>query len=194
MKISEIVKRLFEIEKQNNLFRLRIKGHKYWDYMRYHVYQEIEVYLEQNTWKTKEWKMQNMITRGLTYYAQIAKDLLRFVRDYWESKKKYDIVILSINDRVSSVDGKLVNIYAYPIIKHLCSQYNLLLIDTSQNDIKGKYPCDILRIRFLVFLRRLKSMFTRYSDYEKDTFSRLRMIIKEKFNFELDINNISHIL
>lgn len=192
MNLSEIVNKIFKIEKRDNLFNLRVKGHKYWDYMRLHIVQEFEMYCSKKVWRNREWKANSILKRGIAYYRHIISDFWNFLIDYCKCAERYDIIFINTTNRVSIIDDKLVNIYTYPIIKQLSSRYKLLLIDEFQNDITGKYSCDILRIGFLVFLRRLMAKFIRYSDSEKNMFYYIGKIIREEFNVEIDIGAMSY--
>ena len=168
----------FEID--NDLFSINIKGHCFWDYIRYNVYEEI------NCRKYKKLSIKRKRSYRL-FLKEFVAYIKMFLFQLFFQKKKYDIMLFNYS-RTGVIDGKEVNIHTYPLVKNLKDHFNILLADfySLKADLSG-YPCDRLKMSPFSFIARFKSRFMHFSKSERDLFSELSLKIKQMFGENIDI-------
>jgi len=183
---SELISKFIAFETQNNLFGIEIKGHKFWDYIRYTVLSEI--FFREYSF---EWRARDK-GRYFYYFKELFVFTLSSVKNLFRTltkkHKKHDIVVVGY-DRTNYIDNKLVNISFYPIIQRLKKNYKVLYVDPCplDYDAKSAYECDIIKSREHYIYDKLRSKLVTYSKNEINLFNDLSKQIKEKIGIDIDI-------
>ncbi len=185
----KIMERFVRMETEDGLFSLKVKGHNFWDYVRYNVF---EIAIIRGLGEEKLASRQ--ITLG-SYFGFIW-ELFFYSVLYFKflvKKRTYDLVFINGTDRKETLEGKKVNPYLYPLLKSLHRKYKVLVIDPYPIQNKSRhtpYPCDILYLRHFRLIDKIKSKLIKYSSEEKAIFLKIEEKIKRIFNLNYDISSL----
>lgn len=182
-----------DFEKDQKLFSIEVKGYKFWDYIRYHVYEKIIDY-HQSFNSLLQCPSENYIKR-LGKVKNIVFSIMPFVLSKIKYKKKnYDIIFINTSIKRFTFNKKNVDYYTFPVIQKLYNRYKILLIDPQEfidRDIKRNYPCDVLALRFFNLIDRVKSFFVFYNNRDKNIFFDIQKMIKRRFAADIDIYKLT---
>ena len=181
----ELGKKFLELEKENHWFEIRVKGHKFWDYVRYAVFNAIANEYNEEVPERRPGTAIGYLIEAMVYFVYYLVDTLK------TRGKRYDIIFVNNTDRTNKIGGKEVNQWYYPVIKHLHPRYKILFVDPYPGEIAGKYPCDLLRIRFLCLFDRIKSLFIRFTEQERNVFSDIQSKLWDELSVKVDMYDIT---
>jgi len=184
MNYSEFVKKFLLMEEENNLFSYRVKDRVMWNYIRYPIFYEI--FLRMDQLDEVCFKKRKRYFKFFMELVLLPKRILQILSAIMLGKE-YDIIV-STYDRKDMLDGKKVNISFYPIIKVLRANYQVLLFDPSRlgGGFEKDYSCDVLSSRPFYWLSRLQK-FIGYSPREREILVTIGKIINKTFDLSCDI-------
>ena len=178
---SRRVNKLLQFERKYGLFDVLIKGHRFWDYARYSIYDQI-LFRRQDDPDIKG--------RGLLRYGfDLVTSLVKYFIDRCRIRgTTYDIVVINTTDRRVNVNGKEVNGYVYPIVDALSSTYKILLLDLFGNVGRNLYPCDLMRLRALHLFHSALSTVTTFCLKDINELNGISEKLMNEFVLEIDGN------
>lgn len=189
---SEFISSFIEFEKKNSLFSIEVRGHSFWDCIRYGTHKSFINFKPDYVVRPK--KYGNKL-------CEFSRMLGTAFRNHMLLKEQYDVVVLSYDRRSRLAGVGDVNIHIYPVIKQLSSKYRVLLLEPAPLEIPVDklYPCSVVRTRPYRFVDKLKAYFVRYTPEEREIFGRIGRALEDRFNVKLDIekmarNNFSYYL
>ncbi|MBI4063334.1 MAG: hypothetical protein HY401_03415 [Elusimicrobia bacterium] len=179
--LVEFIQAFLDFEQKNGLFSIKIKGHYFWDYVRYAVFYQ---YVYSHCHEYVEPKKSNLFW----HVAQAQRYLVYLFLWLLKKKDPYDVLVVNY-DRNRFFNGRYVNITTYPIIEKLNRKLKILLIDPARLDvdIESNYPCDVLRYRPFYLLDKVLSRFFRYNNKEKAVFEEIGLKFQERFGISIDL-------
>lgn len=183
----QLAESFYSLEKKNNLLDLTIKGHPFWQYMRYYVFEEIN----------RE-KSQTVFPKQDKYYARKLKELLNYflyrLKCLFQRQKRFDLLFFTHN-KTALIDGKKVDFHFYPLAKAFHKSLKIMIANRYDfSTRRSDYPCPLLLIRPLFLFNRLKSYFVGYSQEDKKAFVRLSSLINKTFHTHIDIYSMAKYL
>jgi len=182
--IERLVRAFLAFETRYDVFSLQVRGHCFWDYIRYAVFYEC-------VYSTHNYRDPRMLRPQ--HYVRETWPLARsFIGELLTPARPYDILVVNY-DRTVLIDGKHRNAHMYPFIYELAEAYSILLVDASllrQID-DGAYPCRILRFRPFHLLDRLKAMRVRWDGRERALMASLAATIRQELGVAVDVHGLA---
>ena len=177
----KLVEDFHTLERENNLFDISIKGHPFWEYIRYYVFEEIN--------RTKS-HVQFPIKK--IYYLKKFSELVQYfmyrLHCFFQKQKRFDILFFT-HTRTAQIDGKKVYFHVYPIVQALHKSFKTMIAHQQEFPIcKSDYPCPVIKTRSLYLFSRLKSYFVKFSVEDQSTFTNISLLINKIFNTKVDIH------
>jgi len=191
---ADFINSFFEFEQKNNLFGIKIKGCKFWDYIRWPVIEYIvsdkykpKLSFQYHRLSARRTKSLKEILAGSLYFIPYATKL---IFNYFALRNNmFDLVIFDHSNR-KIIDNMRVNQITYPFIKHFDNSFSILVFDPSQpkDNVDGKYPCRVINTRIFYILAKMFVRFIRLSDEDKVKIEKLRRLILSNYGINCDIN------
>lgn len=182
--LQELAEKFHALEKDNHLFDLKIKGHPFWEYMRYSIFEEIN----------RAKSCVQFPVRKRSYFQKAGELAQYFIYRFaclMRKQRKFDILLFT-HTRTALIDGRKVYFHTYPLAKALSKLYNVMIAHRHEFQIcKSDYPCPVMVIRPLYLFGRLKSYFVKFNAEEQSTFARLGCLINTTFNTNIDIHSLA---
>ena len=176
----ELFESFLGFETEHQLFSHSVKGHPFWDYVRYYVMERILN------------SQPDHVRRKTVRYRDTAADLISSL-GYMASipsrgKGPYDLIFFDL-PRTSLLNGKCVNVLTFPIVEHLHSKFRILVINPSEmyEAVEKDYPVDVIRSRPYRYLDKAKSLWTHYSRADLAVFDGIRLKVKAQFGADIDM-------
>lgn len=190
--MTHFIRSFTQFEMDEELFFYRVKGHCFWDYIRYDVFYNWVYKSKFFGYKGDKKKSQSRFKKAFRLLRESFLSILYWLQLSLRKTKSYDIIIYNY-DRNRLTEGKWVNPHFYPIVESLSKKYSVLLIDPSEFkwDVENNYPCDVLRYRPYYLLDSIKDKFLKYSTSEKKLFDELKNKLEQKFQSNFNIRNIA---
>ncbi|GEM_PF-4890753 len=180
----QLAEKFLSLERENHLFDIRIKGHPFWEYMRYSIFEEINRAKSQVKFPVKKRVYLKKLYELALYFVY---RFMRLVR----KRKEFDLLLLT-HTRTAWIDGKNVYFHVYPIAKALSPSYKVMIAHRHEFPIcKSDYPCPVLTTRPIFLFSRLKSLFIRFTGEDRSTFTRLSALINKTFGTQIDIHSLA---
>ena len=176
----ELFESFLAFETEHQLFSYSVKGHPFWDYVRYYVMSCIINFRPDH------------VRRRTVRYRDAAKDLpatlAYFASIPFRGRGPYDLMFFDL-PRTSLLNGKCVNVLTFPIVEHLHPRFRILVINPSElyEDIEKEYPVDVIRSRPYRYLDKAKSFWTQYSRADLSVFNEIRLKVKARFGADIDM-------
>lgn len=184
--ISKVANDFLRFEVENNLFSVIIKNHRFWEYLRYDIFNEIaNKILDFNLIDTAYNKQKAYHEYPKRFFLYLINRILNF-----KKKGKYDIILLN-DSRTAIIEGKNVNIYTYPVANVLNDKYETLIVDQDFAVNKFYYPCEVIIEPPSHFFNRIRSTFVTFDYTEKSMLIEIGKNLKRKFDVDLDIYSMS---
>lgn len=176
----QLAEKFHVVEEENGLFDLTIKGHPFWQYMRYYVFEEINRDKSKVIFPKRKKAYAEKIKAFIGYFAYRLKFCFR-------RRRNVDVVLYTHN-KTAVIDGKKVDFHVYPVAKALSEKFKIVIEQRYEFPIrKSDYPCEVLVTRPIYFYSRLKSLFVVYNSKEKAIFARLSSLINSEFGTNVDV-------
>lgn len=179
--VQSLLAGLVAMEAEHDFFSLRMRGRRFWDYLRYAVayagLEQTAVYEEPSRVLTGS-RAPDDLWSGFAHLAATA------------FRRPAPCAWLVINySRKSQIDGKEVNIHTYPLIKHFSAAHRVLLVDPQPVSVpvEGLYPCEVLRSRPWHLVDRVRSSATRFTAAERRVLTDISEVLAQRMGVTLDL-------
>lgn len=193
MSVTSLTEEFLKFEYENGLFSVKIRGHLFWDYIRHYIFTSLVIHrlgstAEENVDPARK-SAANKLFLQLMEAAASSFDLLKFLV---KKRHPYQIMVIT-DDRKNLIDGRYVEMNCYPFIKHLHSEYNMLVYDPSKpcERSHANYPCDVLTSLPFKVIDRVRALFVGFTKEEKREFAKFSNLIADKWNIKIDVCQLS---
>lgn len=176
----QLVERFHTLEAEHRWFDVTIKGHPFWQYMRYYVFEAIN----------RE-KSGVIFPKRQVAYANKIRELVRYllfrVQCIFQKQRRFDLLLFTHN-KTALIDGKQVDFHMYPLAKAFGSAWKMMIAHRYEFPMcKSHYPCPVLVTRPMYLFSRLRSYFVRYTADDLAFFHRLGAAINTTFHTQIDM-------
>lgn len=187
MKASEIAEKLFEIEKELDLFNQQIQGIYFWKLVRFEVYRKILIKL-------------NLISVNKSSKLSFSKKIVRvfnLIKNsyYYPSyNKKVDSIILENPRKIKDENGKYYDPYTKYFIDEISEKnINFEIVDLGMGDIHYEEPDSKRKFAdnfYFDVIYRLFMQKPKINKKEKEYLEELNSRLNISFNMKIDLTSI----
>ena len=187
MDAKKITELFLDLEKDKNLFNVKIKDSHPWNFLRHEILQDIyNDLLNYNIKTVKNVKSRHFLSKINNVFKNINKYLVPLLNFKSIDIKKYDFLVFNYGT-FKTIDGKLVNEHSYPIANILKKKYKVAVCDKFGFTKKlDHYQCNLVNTRPLFIKSKFLSFIIKNSKIEIEFINSIHEHVIDTFNFKIN--------
>jgi hypothetical protein len=185
--VKKITELLLNLERDKNLFEIRIEKVFVWNFLRHEILQDLyNDLLSYNIKTVKNSKSNNFLFVIKNLFKTIKQYLFPLISFNPIKIKQFDYAVFNYG-KYSKINGKLFNEHSLPLAEILKKKYKIAVFDKSGLSKKlNHYPCQVIDIRPLFIKSNFLSLLTLSSKAEKKVISMIHDHIFSTFNYKIN--------